>query len=45
MSKNTERARILESIKSNDFESDIEKLGFTIHSSAEEAKTKKKASI
>lgn len=45
MSKSIERVKILEALKSNDFESSIEKLGFTINSSAEEAKTKKKANI
>lgn len=45
MSKETERKRIIEAIKDDDFETACEKLGFTVSTSAVEGKGKKKANI
>jgi hypothetical protein len=45
MSKKDERARIVEAVKSEDFEKECEKDGFTVCYVAEESKSKKKANI
>jgi len=45
MSKKDERAKIVEAMKSDNFEEECKNQGFTICNSAEEVKGKKKANL
>lgn len=45
MTKEEERKKIVEAIKSSDFEKSCEDAGFSVCSTAEESKTKKRANV